>query len=71
MVVDLSGDIEIEARLIDLGVTPGLEFQIQKKLPFGGPWILSTGTVSIALRENEALCFEFTRSEDHPSRQVL
>lgn len=44
---------EITDRLYDLGFVEGLEVVVEKRMPFGGPWIVSSPMIYVALRDEE------------------
>lgn len=50
------GSESIVARLVDLGIHPGVEIEYFQILPFGGPLIIRVETGFLALRQDEALC---------------
>ncbi len=41
-------------KLLSMGVTPGIEIEITRKAPMGGPLELSLRGFSLSLRKNEA-----------------
>lgn len=44
---------EITDRLYDLGFVEGLDIVVEKRMPFGGPWIVSSPMIYVALRDEE------------------
>lgn len=44
---------EITDRLYDLGFVEGMQVIVEKRLPMGGPWILSSPSIYVALRNEE------------------
>ena len=46
-------DSEITERLYDLGFIEGMEVVVEKRLPLGGPWIVSSESLYVALRNEE------------------
>lgn len=44
---------EITDRLYDLGFVEGIEVIVEKRMPFGGPWIVSSTMIYVALRDEE------------------
>lgn len=44
---------EITDRLYDLGFTEGMTIVIEKRLPLGGPWVISSPSLYVALRDDE------------------
>lgn len=56
MIDGLEGDHHLVTRLRELGIHPGQQLQIVRRLPFGGPWVLRMGQVDLALRSEEAQC---------------
>ena len=44
---------ELTDRLYDLGFVEGMTLIVEKRLPLGGPWILSAGSLYVALRQEE------------------
>lgn len=57
-ITQLSGSREQVARLYELGLYKGLEVSIQRKVAFGGPFIVQLGPGCVALREDEAQCIQ-------------
>jgi len=41
-------------RILELGLSPGREVRLLRRLPFGGPVIVQAGTLFLALRREEA-----------------
>lgn len=58
--VRMEGDDHLTARLLDLGIHPGLEVELFKKLPLGGPIVLRANAGFLALRGEEAACLIVT-----------
>lgn len=52
-IVTVSGEPEISDRLYDLGFVEGMEVVVEKRLPLGGPWIVSSSAIYVALRNEE------------------
>lgn len=46
-------DKEITDRLYDLGFIEGMRIIVEKRLPFGGAWIVSSESIYVALRDDE------------------
>lgn len=51
-------DSEVTNRLYDLGFLAGMKIIVEKRLPFGGPWIISAESLYVALRNDEFTCLE-------------
>lgn len=51
---------EITDRLYDLGFIEGLDIIVEKRMPFGGPWIVSSSMIYVALRDEEFQRLELT-----------
>jgi len=54
----LSGDIIVVERLYELGLLPGENIRLCAKMIFGAPLIVEFGSITIALRNEEAECIE-------------
>lgn len=50
----LEGDALVVERLTEMGLEPGLQLEIQGRLPFGGPILIRSSSLSLALRTDEA-----------------
>lgn len=50
---------EITDRLYDLGFVAGMKVIVEKRLPLGGPWIVSSESLYVALRDEEFQRLEF------------
>ncbi len=46
-------DSEITDRLYDMGFLEGMTIIVEKRLPFNGPWIVSSESLYVALRNEE------------------
>mgnify|MGYP001482950461 FL=1 len=57
-VLKLEQNPEITDRLYDLGFLEGVEVIVEKRMPFGGPWIVSSSMIYVALRDEEFKCLE-------------
>lgn len=58
----LNGEQRICERLYEMGVYPGVMLQVLQKLPFGGPYIVTSGGSTMALRETEASCLTLNKT---------
>lgn len=58
----LEGDPFLTERLREVGVHPGAELSIVRKLPFGGAQIIRLGEVDVALRDEEAACIRIAKA---------
>jgi Fe2+ transport system protein FeoA len=52
-IITSEADSEITARLYDLGFIEGMTVTVEKRLPLGGPWVISTDDIYVALRDEE------------------
>lgn len=59
----LSGDALIVERLREVGLFPGAEISIIRRMPLGGPVVVRTGDVDLALRSQEAQCIWIQRQK--------
>jgi Fe2+ transport system protein FeoA len=57
-ILKLEQNPEITDRLYDLGFLEGVEVIVEKRMPFGGPWIVSSPMIYVALRDEEFKCLE-------------
>ena len=53
-IVDLTAESVVRERLLELGLAPGRTVQVLKICPFGGPIVVRAGSLSLALRRDEA-----------------
>ncbi len=53
-VVDITAESAVRARLLELGISPGRSVKVARRLPFNGPLVLHAGSLSVALRVEEA-----------------
>ncbi len=53
-IADLTAESIVRERLLELGLAPGRSVQVLKICPFGGPIVVRAGSLSLALRQNEA-----------------
>lgn len=58
----LEGDPYLTERLREVGVHPGVELSIVRKLPFGGAQVIRLGEVDVALRDEEAACIRIAKA---------
>ncbi len=58
----LEGDPYLTERLREVGVHPGAELSIVRKLPFGGAHVIRLGEVDVALRNEEAACIRIEKA---------
>lgn len=47
-------DSAVRRKLLDMGITPGVELQVTGKAPFGDPLEISVRGYKLTLRKNEA-----------------
>ena len=47
--------------LVDMGLTKGIIFKVEKKAPLGDPLILSIREYQLAIRKNDLSAFELER----------
>ncbi len=52
----VDGSPVFRKRLMELGLLPGEQIYIERRLPWSGPCIVRIGTSTMALRKEEALC---------------
>ncbi|MBQ8197468.1 MAG: ferrous iron transport protein A [Clostridia bacterium] len=57
-VVTISAETKIRRRLLDMGVTPGVEIYLRKKAPLGDPIEITIRGYELTLRKTEADCIE-------------
>ena len=62
-VATISGDDEISIRLMEMGLTPGVEFQLLGVAPLGDPLELEVRGYRLSLRKSEASRIEVERFE--------
>jgi ferrous iron transport protein A len=53
-VVEITGDDDISMRLLEMGVTPGVEVRLLGKAPLGDPLELDLRGYRLSLRKSEA-----------------
>jgi ferrous iron transport protein A len=53
-VVEITGDDDIAMRLLEMGVTPGVEVRLLGKAPLGDPLELDLRGYRLSLRKSEA-----------------
>ena len=52
----VTGEGKIRRRLLDMGITPGVELLLRKKAPLGDPIEISLRGYELTLRNSEAAC---------------
>jgi ferrous iron transport protein A len=57
-VVSVSGDGEISCRLLEMGLTPGVEIKLLGTAPFGDPLEIELRGYRLSLRKSEARLVE-------------
>ena len=55
-VFTISAETKIRRRLLDMGVTPGVEIYLRKKAPLGDPIEITVRGYELTLRKTEADC---------------
>jgi ferrous iron transport protein A len=53
-VVSISGDGEVSCRLLEMGLTPGVEIKLLGTAPFGDPLEIELRGYRLSLRKSEA-----------------
>ena len=59
---EIAGDPVLVERLYEIGFAPGESIELQSKVLFGDPIVVSIRGTSIALRKEEAQCIEVTHA---------
>ena len=59
-VVKLHGEGAVKRRIMDMGITKGVEIYIRKVAPLGDPMTLSVRSYNLALRRADAANIEVT-----------
>lgn len=57
-IVNISCEVGIHERLVEMGISKGQIINTQGRAPFGGPWIVQVGSTLLALREGEIQCIQ-------------
>lgn len=52
-ILKVDQDSEITDRLYDLGFIEGMKIIVEKRIPMDGPWIVSSESLYVALRDDE------------------
>lgn len=55
-VKDVSGDPQLQQRLLEMGVLPGVLVQVVRFAPLGDPMEIKVMGYSLSLRKSEAAC---------------
>ena len=55
-VKDVSGDPQLQQRLLEMGVLPGVTVQVVRFAPLGDPMEIKVMGYSLSLRKSEAAC---------------
>lgn len=55
-VKSVTGEGKIRRRLLDMGITPGVEILLRKKAPLGDPIEITIRGYELTLRNTEAAC---------------
>lgn len=63
-VVRIVGDDEISLRLMEMGLTPGVEFELIGVAPLGDPLELELRGYRLSLRKSEAARIEVANAND-------
>lgn len=53
-VVDITAEMIVRERLLEMGVAPGRNIRLVRKMPFMGPFVIQAGSMFLALRADEA-----------------
>ena len=56
VVKSVTGEGKIRRRLLDMGITPGVEVLLRKKAPLGDPIEITIRGYELTLRNTEAAC---------------
>ena len=54
IIMDITAEVLLRERLLELGVSPGRTLKVMRRLPLGGPIIVQAGSLCLALRLSEA-----------------
>ena len=57
-VVKLHGEGAVKRRIMDMGITKGVEFYIRKVAPLGDPDEITVRGYELSVRKNDAQCVE-------------
>ena len=55
--LDISDDL-LEQKLLEMGCTPGEQFEVVRKAPFGGPIAILISSYVLSIRKEDALSIE-------------
>ncbi|HWS29997.1 MAG TPA: ferrous iron transport protein B [Clostridia bacterium] len=64
-----AADPRIKRRIVDMGITPGIEIEVVKLAPMGDPIELSLRGYELSLRRDEALRIELVRDDEQKKLQ--
>ena len=53
-IIEISAEPIIRERLLELGLAPGRQLKVLRALPFSGPIIVQSGSLTLVLRREEA-----------------
>ena len=59
-VVKLHGEGALKRRIMDMGITKGVEITVRKVAPLGAPLEITVRGYELSLRKDEASCVEVT-----------
>ena len=51
-------DSELEQKLLEMGCTPGEQFEVVRKAPFGGPIAILISSYVLSIRKEDAMSIE-------------
>ena len=55
--LDISDDL-LEQKLLEMGCTPGEQFEVVRKAPFGGPIAILISSYVLSIRKEDAMSIE-------------
>ena len=54
-IISFHKDLNLQSRLVEMGILPGVEFRLLKKGPFNGPIEIKVRSYEVALRYKDAM----------------
>ncbi|MBX3474548.1 MAG: ferrous iron transport protein A [Planctomycetes bacterium] len=55
-VTDVQGDAQLQQRILEMGILPGVEIRLVRVAPLGDPMEFSVLGYNLSLRKSEAAC---------------
>lgn len=53
-IVEINAEALLRNRLLEMGFIPGSSVVVKRKMPLGGPIVVQSGSIFVALRSDEA-----------------